>query len=462
MRAGSVLWIAAATVASAALRPIECAPVRQDPRPHAAGVTSPKRIVVDGVVFDSLLGQGTIAGAEVWVKGTSISTMTDEKGGFSLSLPPTSEGYTISATHSSWERFGIDIRPVVVAAGPEERVRINLTSPSPNTLASSLCTPDARVRGAAVVLALDVSTTARTVETPIAWVEWDEFLVSSARTRVHRKRVDAVPLSPTVALMCGIPTEIDVSLRARTGARLLWMRLWPSPDITFLAVDSQFFGRAAASGEVETVDKAGQPVLGASIGWASASTYQRTNADGRATVPRSSLSDSILVVRAIGYTPESVPINRLEPDRTLTLVLQRIADSLPTVNVRAPTVGLGWATGFESRKRLGLGTFLTLGDIERTGVRNTLHLFQRLPGWVVDESRGALLSARCYGAPALYINGSRVPKDAFNLIPLEEVVAVEAYRSNAETPPEFLTLEGCGASVVVWTRAAATGQRPSP
>jgi hypothetical protein len=410
------------------------------------------RVEIEGIVFDSLLSNAALSRAEVWAAGTTESTLTDETGHYRLSLPSSTTSYTIAATHPTWEEFGIEIRPRVVAVGSADRIRADLTSPSPKTLAPLLCDTARRAVGTALVVATTDQNL--TIAGPVvsAWAEWDELLLTSTRQQVRRGSAIGRALRPTVALICGVPTDVDVGIRVRYGSSLVSLRQWVSPEVAFVRIEPPDRPPASRGVAISVRDQAGQGVQGATVGWSLDTRVRVTDPAGRTTLQSPEAADSLVLVRAVGFTSEAVRVAGDPIPGNLMVTLQRIADSLPAVRVTARRSPASRLDGFESRRRLGFGLFLTRQDVELAHVGKSVHLFQRLPGWVVDESRGQLLSARGFCPVSYFVNGSRFAGNALEAFPPDRIEAIEAYRSASETPVEFVVNDGCGAAIVIWTK----------
>ena len=119
------------------------------------------------------------------------------------------------------------------------------------------------------------------------------------------------------------------------------------------------------------------------------------------------------------------------------------------------------AAGFYRRQSRGIGTFMTRDDIDQQRPRDTADLFRRVPGFRVVQTRWGEdpVSTRptgfggtCY--PALFLDGARMGRrygTINDLIPPEGIEAIEAYAGPSQTPPQWKTMDSCGA-IVIWTR----------
>jgi len=120
--------------------------------------------------------------------------------------------------------------------------------------------------------------------------------------------------------------------------------------------------------------------------------------------------------------------------------------------------------GFERRKALGFGTFITREDIEARHPTYVSQLLTTVRGVQVVPIRGSsgygvLLRGGC--RPDIWIDGVRIRNDIAvdRMLQPDDVEAVEVYRG-AEVPVQFEPTT-CGA-VVFWTRVARPGTGPGP
>ena len=117
-----------------------------------------------------------------------------------------------------------------------------------------------------------------------------------------------------------------------------------------------------------------------------------------------------------------------------------------------------YRAGFEERRRLRSGTFLTRADIEARGAAHFSDLLRMVPGArVTPTSRwGQVVTLRGGCRPQLWLDGVRTVTSLGmdDLLPPMTVDAVEVYHG-AQTPAEFGG-DACG-TIVVWTRRGEPG-----
>lgn len=183
-----------------------------------------------------------------------------------------------------------------------------------------------------------------------------------------------------------------------------------------------------------------------------------------------------LVIRALGYAkltqsvdlvPGTTPRRPYSMTRVPHLLEQMVVEGR---SMRVPR-------GFEDvyrRGGTGFGVFITREQIDSMNPLDIKAMLAPIPGVYVND-RGVYFQ-RCPGTwpPQLWIDGQRVtrfkrqdqpdfhsftppPADPYFLNELltgigpQEVQAIEVYRSNSETPAEFLDGSGCGV-LAIWTK----------
>jgi hypothetical protein len=186
---------------------------------------------------------------------------------------------------------------------------------------------------------------------------------------------------------------------------------------------------------------------------------------GRFRVTHLALGPSQLVVRAIGFTSQTLSLHF---DRAGEQVFNVSLDSagrdpqtLPSFGVSAAaTTATYRLTAFERRRRTGRGQYMTEQQIVSSGAFNVPDLVKHMRG-VIYECAGNGCTVRISRAPSRclpeYIVDEQVMNDFGMLTPIRDIIALEVYTGPADVPGEYAGRNaGCGV-IVIHTR---TGPRP--
>ena len=171
-----------------------------------------------------------------------------------------------------------------------------------------------------------------------------------------------------------------------------------------------------------------------------------------------------LEVQAIGYVPERRVVTVGESDTPPdTILLASLKSALDTIRV---TAGRD-ETGFDRRRHLGTGQFLTAADIERENPGNATGLLRTKVGLRYQMNGNSASIAMSHGprgncTPYVFIDGFPAPRvnrvAGIAMMDLQiapqAIGGVEYYLEATQIPPEFLKWIGtpaCGA-IAFWTR----------
>lgn len=193
-----------------------------------------------------------------------------------------------------------------------------------------------------------------------------------------------------------------------------------------------------------------------SVGDSSFAINLRTDRDGRFRWAPLIPGPHRIRARAIGYVPGEWTVT-LAPAETLSLhiELEETPVPLPGILIEGARNRADLELpGFEVRRAKGDGFFLTAADIQRKHATRLSDIMRDVAGVreVCRAGRCTIRMTRNFDcAPNFFINGlpanNALPTD-FSLM---GVVGVEIYRTESETPPEFLRgMNVCGA-IVLWT-----------
>jgi len=348
------------------LSSLVCAPVcvrAQEPPPAAAAT-------LVGTVFDST-SAGPLAGAAVYLVGTSHVTVSDSAGVFAL--PGLSAGeYTIAARHARFDSIGLEVPPSWDVEVPEKgTVHASLAVPSMATLMPGLCMLGGERRGIAVGHVRDAATGTPLPNAAI------EFVLNDS-VRVVETGTDGRYVA------CGLPADRPTVARATFLGRAPATELltFTNDQPLFRSFELELFAGVEVSGQV--VDQSTtEPVRGALVRVESAEGevgQVLTDEEGRFGFDGLELDTYLVEVEHLAYGSQMkwFTVSDVEP---LELELGLVPDALEldalVVSVRPRTLGgavdAGVRRDFVSRieiERL-LGAARNVGDLVRTipGVR---------------------------------------------------------------------------------------------
>ncbi len=207
-------------------------------------------------------------------------------------------------------------------------------------------------------------------------------------------------------------------------------------------------------------DSLGHGISGAQVMLASGGDTVQSDLRGRFELTRVPAGDQDVVVRRLGFRPESRAVfveagGRFEVMVELAAAIQRMA---PVVvngreNLRGPIVG------FYTRMDRGQGRFFTGETIDQRRLYTMRDLMRNVPGARVETVRGRLY-VRLRGStapPKVFLDGVRMQAGESDLALLEprSFAGIEIYSGIATIPPEFNVGNIAGQSggvIVVWTR----------
>jgi hypothetical protein len=144
------------------------------------------------------------------------------------------------------------------------------------------------------------------------------------------------------------------------------------------------------------------------------------------------------------------------------VTLSTFKSVLDTVKIIATRAADRHGSGFDDRKRMGLGRYLTAADLEKQGAIFTSDAFRNLPGTrleLTDSGERAILVRSAFGEwcrPSVHIDGMYMwdkltTDDIDGMVSLRYVKAIEVY-NEATTPAEFQrAMTGCG-TILIWTK----------
>ncbi len=437
-----------------------------------------------GTVWDSIRG-GPLAGARVRLAGRGWRATADPEGAWTLDrVPPGS--YRVTFAHPALDSLGVEpgftdavveadgVTLVALAVPPLERI---LARQCPDSLA-----------GAVVGFVRDP------VGRPLPAVE-----VTAAEPGEPGR--SAVTDEAGSFLLCGLPVGRDVTVSARVGpvaSDVRTVRTLPEMAVRAdLRVAVPTAVRSAPSPPVEVPPRLSGTVVDLSNGrTVEGAMVEVLDADGGLVIRRLTDAEGVfrvlpgpsgeygLRVERLGYAPvEGARVAVGEEGTTVEIRMAPAALAVDGVVVevpgRVPSLELA---GFYDRRDQGLGLLLDRTAIDAMNLRETGDIVHQVPGLATlpQQSRGSMDSTRRFlmfrraarGSsgcmPAIFMDGNRIReggdwKQAMpsldELIPVDEVEALELYDGPASTPAQFSSMGGACGVIVIWSRSPRSARR---
>jgi len=186
-----------------------------------------------------------------------------------------------------------------------------------------------------------------------------------------------------------------------------------------------------------------------------------TDLSGRFRLPEGSVGTaSAVILRRLGFAPDTVPIEALPLGVSVERTLRRLAMPLPALTVTGRREIRGPLAGFYQRRAQGMGRFVTFEEIDRRGLRRMSDLLRGVPGIQVLPIRGGRSAFRFRGStipPLVWLDGNpmtaaELDLDAFDV---RSFAGVEIYSGAATVPPQFTggrMMTSSGGAIVLWSR----------
>ncbi len=461
---------------------------------------------LSGLVWDSIRGE-RLAGATVYLSGTSYAAVTDEEGRFQIDSLPGGV-FTATFDHPRLDSLGVLVPGVEVEVVAGQTADLLLATPSEVSLLVASCREEEREGGAAVLTGIITDgTSGKPIPGAKVRVEWQgvEGLEPVVSATDHWLEVSADGEGRYVA--CGIPLDEAVQVRAS-------FLDWKSPMVPqgFTAEERRILDLAIdlplgllSDGSRATREAYGaQGVQGVLVEPGSGNPIRSAEVsvrDAYGAVTGSAVTDNrgffriqtptpgryIFSAQALGYAEledqaVEVPYGKLAVlEVRMAPAALELEPLVVTAEARAFNLEM---EGFYERESKGLdnGIFFPPEVLEERQPRRLSDLFLTLPGVRVAEPAlgaggraiwfrsGERLSGPCW--PMVYLDRHLVSTGGFVIIDpksgqpttgaepgaVDELVhgldvsAVEVYRNPAEIPPEFNGPNaGCGV-IVIWTK----------
>ncbi len=452
---------------------------------RAQGATPPAPRVgaLAGVVRDSLLTDGPLPNAILWIEGTPREARTNLHGQFRFDSLPAGT-YQVTFSHPVFDAAGIAAPRWRIDVPAEGLQGVVLATPSPDSRYGRAC-PGGRPPGTGYVIGLVRDAAADSglagASVNAMWAEVGVNRTTGVTT--NRRSVRAVTGPQGEFVLCRVPANGEVTIWAALGTAstgLINLELGGRPLIARhfsiglpkapSATSDSAPVTASLEGTVKTID--GTPVSDARVFVRGSRAVVRTSASGSFTLSGLPLGTQVVEVAAIGYAGgrRAVELRPGGPART-ELVIAKSVQTLPTLEV-AGRMGSGAdVSTFLQRAQRGQGHFITEEDIEKRGAIQFEDILRTVPGvqvvpvgqgYRVVSSRGAAnLQGDCpmtYFVDGAYFPFSPTNADPFPILPIE-IMAIEVYAGAAQVPAEFQRLASSCGAIVIWTKRGGAAAR---
>lgn len=423
----------------------------QDPPVLDTVRVRPTLDTVVGSVYDSLAGE-PLAGALVVALPSGTMAVTDSLGRFRLYTDTLATQVTVY--HGVLDQLGLG---ALVATRPANRRQaIALATPAFPTVWRSLCDSPRPLGGRTVI----VTGTARLADgdTRVAGAsviaQWPkpDYAVGGADPRSREVRTDSLGNF----LICGIEDFVPVSFAAVSREYESGV-VTVSSDVRSLRRVDLVLGSTSERGALRGIvrNRSGTPLADIQLALDGADEPVITGADGRFAFLNAPLGSRMLWVRAIGYQPVGQLVEvRSGETSPLEIPFDRIVQIEGVTVTEKVTVRLD-RSEFELRKRAGFGRAVDSAALAR--FPNLRAAMQQTPGIIVTQRRGRAstefdIFGRVGCRAFIYLDGTVANIDDVNVIPLENLAAVEVFTNVAFAPARYQPLGDNCAVVLFWTK----------
>jgi hypothetical protein len=171
---------------------------------------------------------------------------------------------------------------------------------------------------------------------------------------------------------------------------------------------------------------------------ASPSKQLTTDGTGHFVAATADGEQLLIGIRHIGFAPTEIHLAATAADTSFVIALSPTAARLaPTVTQADRTTHQLEVLGFYERRHVGPGTFLDSAAIADKKPYDLM----------------SILRPYLHGCTMIYIDGMRLL--ALRDVKVQDVIAIEIYKSNLQAPPQFAnpieSVSRCG-SIVIWRR----------
>lgn len=458
-------------------------------RPSMAGAQGS----IAGTVYDSLGRVGPLPHAVVVLVERSRYVTSDSRGRFVIDSIPAGR-YSLAVLHPSLDSLDLEVTPMPVEVTANHRSTVTLATPSAGTVYARLCVGRMEPHTGVVVGQVRTVGDGTPLAGAVVQTEWSELAIKAAGATRQTERAETTTDPAGRYVMCGVPTDVTLEVRAGAGDQVAGLVRLPAFDRLIRRVDFAVSltdramrdvavvaapgsavpstGSAAVSGAVRT---AGRAVPNATVHVLGTTLSTRTDSAGRFRITGVPAGTRTLEVTAIGWSPTDVVADLGEnATRELAVELHKQAQVLDPVTVREERDdnSLMARDGFRWRQRMGLGAFLTDAEIAKHPYLELGDVLFAIKGVKIDRGEAGYPLPLLHGGttgwciPNFFLNGApfhvdgarpspfvRFPfSDLMQAAPVESIKGVEVY-SSGMIPAQYdrSSSTACG-SIVIWTR----------
>ncbi|MBI3504661.1 MAG: hypothetical protein HY059_07455 [Proteobacteria bacterium] len=427
-----------------------------------------------GTLFDSLRSNRSLAGATIVVAELGLYVQTNDRGRFEIVAVPSGR-YTLAFFDSPLDSLGIESPRVTVDVPASGEIFVHLATPAPLSLLRSLCGRGVDSTSGAVVGSVRAAEDGSPVSGEMVTSRWSQYAISKdkglrAQALVSTARSNAAGGYVLCSLPRDIPVDLTLGATSNThGTASVEIGQRHVVRRDFALARSATTAVGAIRGTVRTVN--GRVASNAIVEIGGLGLTMRSDTVGRFAFLGVPVGTWLVEGKSLGSEPVEATVDvPLGGWATLDLVFGRDVQALPAATIlgRANAVDL---TGFDTRRRSGIGEFMTAADIERyrfVRVSEAMYRFSGLfVGYSMKSGDGApklafkqrsLTGGDC--TPRYYVDGF-LESDAIDN-PLTEIDlrlqpsglrGIEmhtAWNAPIQFPPDPQT--GCGV-VLIWTKS---------
>ena len=426
----------------------------------ACSVASGQGVTVRGVAYDSLHAR-PLAGAFVAIGTKGVSA--DSAGRFTIEgVPP--GNYRVTAQHDDIDRLGMS------AIGAQIRVTdgsdpIVVSLPSFAGLWRITCGPAPPPADTGFVFGtVRPVRAARPTTVSASWID-----IAATGTTISQKlrtlEIEADSLGNFA--LCGVPTTTGLSLRARSDSvESGEFQVGPLDRERVVRRDlalGMAFAVATIRGRI-LADSGRGPLANVDVTLVGVGQSTTTNARGEYGFNDLPPGTHRLWARKIGYAEVDIGVDvEAAEHRERDIVMRRII-TLDSVAVTATLLPRDEALRlFDEHRKLGLGRFLTLAELEKKSGVKLSTLLMQWPGLTIPTQRPTdtwplpnrgIKSIGGGGCRvAVFLDGRRldhrVDHDLDHIAPPETLAGIEWYPGGASVPPMYARLNAhCGVLVL--------------